>query len=231
LDTKTKPDNSNNTNIINKLIKINSNEWNRKAARISDNLQDTKDESHVNKIIYKLKTDPANDEIKWSNKTHPDMNKYKVLYPTLGKRILIDSDKNLFPGTSFVVYITCNSLNECENIKKLMNSKLFKYLEFMFKTQRSPRDYIMRNLIKPSIFDIKIDNDEDIYKYFGLTDAEIYEIEKIVQEQFEKEEQIEQMSKKIPIKLDEKTALVPATETIEDVSIALPSPIPKKKKQ
>jgi hypothetical protein len=157
LDTKTKPDNSNNTNIINKLIKVNSNEWKRKAARISDNLQDTKDETHVNKIIYKLKTDPANDEIKWSNKTHPDMDKYKILYPTLGKRILIDSDKKLFPGTSFVVYITCNSLNECENIKKLMNSKLFKYLELMFKTQRSPRDYIMRNLIRPSSFDIKID--------------------------------------------------------------------------
>jgi hypothetical protein len=173
LDTTTK----NNTNIINKLIKVNSNEWKRKAARISDNLQDTKDETHKNKIIYKLKTDPANDEIKWSNKTHSDMYKYKVLYPTLGKRILIDSDKNLFSGTSFVVYITCNSLNECENIKKLMNSRLFKYLEIMFKTQRSPRDYIMRNLIRPSSFDIKIDNDADIYKYFGLTDAEIYEIE------------------------------------------------------
>jgi hypothetical protein len=173
LDTTTK----NNTNIINKLIKVNSNEWKRKAARISYNLQDTKDETHKNKIIYKLKTDPANDEIKWSNKTHSDMYKYKVLYPTLGKRILIDSDKNLFSGTSFVVYITCNSLNECENIKKLMNSRLFKYLEIMFKTQRSPRDYIMRNLIRPSSFDIKIDNDADIYKYFGLTDAEIYEIE------------------------------------------------------
>jgi len=174
IDTRTKP----NTNIINKLIKINSNEWKRRAARISDHLQDTKDETHINKIIYKIKTDPANDEIKWSNKTHPDMNKYKILYPTLGNRILIDSDKNLFSGTSFVVYITCVSLNECENIKKLLNSKLFKYLELIFKTQRSPRDYIMRNLIKPSSFNIKIDNDQDIYKYFGLTDAEILELSK-----------------------------------------------------
>jgi len=177
LDTKTKPNNSNINNIINKLIKINSNEWKRKAARISDNLQDTKDATHINKIIYKIKTDPKNDEIKWTSKTHPDMYKYKILYPTLGTRILIDSNKNLFPGTSFVLYIICNSLNECENIKVLMNSKIFKYLENIFKTQRSPRDYVMKNLIKPSNFDIEINNDEDIYKYFSLTKKEIYEIE------------------------------------------------------
>lgn len=105
------------------------------------------------------------------------MYKYKVLYPTLGKRILIDYNKDLFPGTSFVVYITCETLNECENIKKLMNSRLFKYLEHIFKSQRSPRDYIMRNLIKPSSFDIKITNNETIYKYFGLTETEIEAIE------------------------------------------------------
>jgi hypothetical protein len=178
LNTTTKPNNSNITNIIiNKLIKINSNEWNRKAARISEKLQDTKDETHINKIIYKLKTDPKNDEIKWTSKTHPDMYKYKVLYSTLGTRTLIDIDKNLFPGTSFVLYITCDSLNECKNIKVLMNSKLFKYLENIFNSQRSPKDYVMKNLIKPSSFDIKINTDEDIYKYFSLTKKEIYEIE------------------------------------------------------
>ena len=177
LDTKTRPTNSNNSNIINKLIKINCNDWKRKAARISEDLQDKMSETHTNKIIYKLKTDPKNDEIKWSDRTHPDMYKYKVLYPTLGKRILIDYNKDLFPGTSFVVYITCETLNECENIQKLMNSRLFKYLEHIFKSQRSPRDYIMRNLIKPSSFDIKITNDETIYKYFGLTETEIEAIE------------------------------------------------------
>jgi hypothetical protein len=174
LDTTTK---SNNNVIINKLIKINSNAWNRRAARIHDNLQDTKSATHVNKIISKIKTNPEDDEISWANKTHSDMNKFKVLYPTLGKRILIDKDKNLFPGTSFVVYVTCESLNECENIKKLMNSKLFAYLENIFRTQRSPRDYVMRNLIKPSSFDITIDSDEDIYRYFQLTKQEIREIE------------------------------------------------------
>ena len=58
-----------------------------------------------------------------------------------------------------------------------MNSKLFAYLENIFRTQRSPRDYVMRNLIKPSSFDITIDSDEDIYRYFQLTKQEIREIE------------------------------------------------------
>ena len=41
----------------------------------------------------------------------------------------------------------------------------------------------------------------------------------------------EEEPKKTPIKLDEKIVLVPATEANEDVSIAIPSPIPKKKEQ
>jgi hypothetical protein len=40
----------------------------------------------------------------------------------------------------------------------------------------------------------------------------------------------EEEPKKTPIKLDEKIVLVPATEANEDVSIAIPSPIPKKKR-
>ena len=37
-------------------------------------------------------------------------------------------------------------------------------------------------------------------------------------------------SKKTPIKLDEKIVLVPATEVTENIPIAIPSPIPKKKR-
>ena len=165
-----------NSIILNKLMKMNSNEWNRKAARITNNLQDEQSNEYPNKIIYKLKTRSENDEIKWTNKTHPDMNKYKVLYPTLGDRILIDKDKNLFPGSSFVVYIACNSLNECKNIEKLLNSDLIKFLTNIFKTQRNSRDYVMKNLVKPGNFDITINDDEDIYKFFNLNKDEINEI-------------------------------------------------------
>jgi hypothetical protein len=52
-------------------------------------------------------------------------------------------------------------------VVKLGKSKLFNYLKKAY-TGRSPIDSVWNNLIKPSSFDIKIDNDEDIYKYFGL---------------------------------------------------------------
>jgi hypothetical protein len=160
-----------------KLLKINENQWGRSAARIEKNLVDKEDTSHPNKIIYKMKTDPKNDEYKWTSETHKDMNKYKVFYPTLGDRYIIDKYHNLFPGTSFVPYILCNSLNECNNIVKLGNSRLFKFLKNAFKSQRSSVDYIWRNLIKPSSFDIEIKSDADIYKYFGLTKNDINVIE------------------------------------------------------
>jgi hypothetical protein len=46
----------------------------------------------------------------------------------------------------------------------------------------------------------------------------------------EEQDDKEVKSKKTPIKLDEKIVLVPATEANEDVSKAIPSPIPKKKR-
>jgi hypothetical protein len=209
LDTGTK---NNNNNIVNKLIKLNSNEWKRRACRIEQPLVDHKTHTHINKIIYKLKTLMKDDVIKWTSKTHPDMNKYKVLWPTLGDRILIDNNKNLFPGTSFVVYIACHSLKECENIKILMNSKLFKYLEKIFKTYRNPRDFIMRNLIKPGEFNIAINNDKDIYKYFNLSQEDIHKIDLYITDKSKKSESKEEEDSKQeeePEKSKEEGTLLP----------------------
>ena len=169
-------DNNKDTIILKKLLRINCNEWNRKASRINVDLKDEEDAQHKNKIIYKIKTNSV--EYKYTHKTHKHFNMYKVLYPTLGNNYIIDYEKKLFPGTSFVVYILCSSIKECENIIKLKDSKIFKYLERIFINQRSPKDYIWRNLIKPYDFDIDINNDVDIYKYFNLTDDEISFIEK-----------------------------------------------------
>ena len=175
VDTKTHNEMSN--RILGKLIELNSNQWRRKAARISEGLEEEKKDTHQNKIVYKILTNEDDDVIKWTNKTHEDMNKFKIMYPTVGKRIIIDENRELFPGTSFVVYITCESLVECKNIEKLMNSNLFKYLENIFSTHRSPRDYIMRNLIKPNGFGNKID---DFYTLFNLKSEEKNYIEKVV---------------------------------------------------
>lgn len=161
--------------IIDKLIRLNCNPWNRRAARISEGLVDHETDIHKNKIMYKLKTHQKDDVIKWTDNKHQDMNKYKIMYPTLGNRILIDRERNLFPGTSFVVYITTDTLDEVENIEKLMSCRLFKYLENTFHTQRCPRDFIMRNLIKRGPF-VNIETEDDIFKYFKLTSHEISHI-------------------------------------------------------
>jgi len=167
-------DNKIHNDILNKLINTQNNEWGRKAARINDDLKSHPEGEYINKIVYKIKNEI---EYRYTKKTHPDYKKYKVLYPTLGNKYIIDKERNLFPGTSFVVYMVCDSLKECENILKLKDSNLFKYLINIFKNQRSPIDYIWKNLKKPSIFDLDINNDDDIYKYFNLTKNEIKLIE------------------------------------------------------
>jgi hypothetical protein len=121
-------------------------------------------------------TKEEDDVFKWTSKTHPDMFKYKVFYPSLGERYLIDEDQNLFPGTPRVLYIPCESLNECKNVVILGKSKLFQYLTQAY-TGQSPIDSVWNNLQKPSSFDIKIRDDEDIYKYFNLSRKDIAEIE------------------------------------------------------
>ena len=61
-------------------------------------------------------------------------------------------------------------------------SKLFQYLKQAY-TGQSPVDSVWNNLQKPSSFDIKIRDDEDIYKYFNLSRKDIAEIERYLPEE------------------------------------------------
>jgi hypothetical protein len=173
-------------NITNKLlIRGNTKSLWRKASRIDamseedikkNDIVDVKDKDHTNKLVIFLRTNPKDDVYKWTSKEHPDMFKYKVIYPSLGERyVIINKEDKVFTGTTSVLYILCNSLNECENVVKLGKSKLFNYLKKAY-TGKNPIDSVWNNLIRPSSFDIDIKDDDDIYKYFGLTDAEIYEV-------------------------------------------------------
>ena len=178
--------------IVNKLLNANGNKslW-RKAARIDcDDKEDIKrndiraspDKTHKNKLLELMRTTEEDDVFKWTSKIHPDMFKYKVFYPSLGERYLIDEDHNLFPGTTRVLYILCETLNECKNVVILGKSKLFQYLKQAY-TGQSPVDSVWNNLQKPSSFDIKIRDDEDIYKYFNLSRKDIAEIERYLPEE------------------------------------------------
>jgi hypothetical protein len=220
-------------NIANKLLINDSRKslW-RKASRIDamsetdqkkNDIVDKADVIHKNKLVIFLKTNPKDDVYKWTSKEHPDMFKYKVLYPSLGERYVIDEDANLFTGNTSVLYILCDSLNECKNVVKLGTSKLFKYLKRAY-TGKNPVDSVWNNLIKPSNFDIEINNDNDIYKYFNLTKNEIEEIEN--------NQEVEPKKTQSPIKLDKPIESIHTPEKNEGIqtSIPLTIPIPRKKR-
>lgn len=170
--------------IANKVLgNYESNLWVRKASRIqktSDSeLSDIETSKYKNKIVYKIKTKTI--EYKWTDLEHPDMFKYKILYPTLGENIILDKEKNLFPGTSFVAYIICENIKECNFLLVFIKSKLVKFLkDKIFNNNRGPLDSILKNLQKNTKY-LLPDNpsDEDIYKYYELEQQEIDLIENI----------------------------------------------------
>jgi hypothetical protein len=224
-------------NITNKLLISGSTKslW-RKAARIDamsdedikkNDIVDVKDKDHKNKLVIFLRTNPKDDLYKWTSKEHPDMFKYKVIYPSLGERyVIVDKDDKLFTGTTSVLYILCNSINECENVVKLGKSKLFSYLKKAY-TGKNPIDSVWNNLIKPSSFDIEIKDDADIYKYFNLSKDDIEEIEhqpeiSVTQDESTLENPIH---KKEPIKSNKKKE-APVVEVTDDIPITYVKPIP-----
>ena len=157
--------------IVDKCFNLNGNEWCRRASRLNKDLKDIPCDIYKNKIVYKIRTNDI--EYKYTKRTHKDMSKPKVLFPTLGDKYIIDNGK-LFPGTSFVVYITCETIDECKQLIILKQSKLFNFFSNIFQTQRSSSDYIWRNLKR-----IKLENltEQKIYDYFNLTKEEIELIE------------------------------------------------------
>ena len=150
------------------------NELNRCAARIESPLKDIIDEKYKNKIVQKILTHDI--VLKYTNKSHVDIEKYKILLPTVGKNYVLDTQKELFPGTSFVVYITSETIEELYDIEFLITkSKIYKFIENIFSSMRSPRDYVAKIIRKPNISGKW--SDEELYEYFELTEEEINYIE------------------------------------------------------
>ena len=163
--------------ICQKVLNL-KNEIGRKAARISKDLKRAANDEYRYKILYKILT--HKEEYRYSRITHKDHSKPKLLWPTVGDRKILDLDGKLFPGTSFVVYISANNKEEILNLSNFIDSKLFKFLEKSFKTMRSPRDYIIKSIKKIDL--TKNIDDDYIYKFYSLTPQEIQLIEKSVDE-------------------------------------------------
>lgn len=201
--------------IINKVLAFDDKSiktWYRSASRIEDKKDkngnitqhqfDEYSEEHPHKIVVKILTDAdkvkSGDDViyKWTDVTKENTFKYKVLYPTLGNNPKIDTEQNLYPGTSFVPYVLCDSLNECNFIVQFTKSKLIKYIDENYPT-RNIVDISLKNLIKKDKIIGSTINDKVIYDYFDITEDEIKIIEKKYQSTFNIDDEIKNIRNKI----------------------------------
>jgi len=121
---------------------------------------------------------------------------------SIGSYVDINGDYGL---TQFA-YAIVDKPENLPKIKEVFDSKDFRNLMELCAVGQLTVNYKVIKSFKKDFWKVFLDNKDE-------TKTDTKEVE----------------PKKFPIKLDEKIVLVPATEAIEDVSIAIPSPIPKKR--
>lgn len=143
--------------IISKTMNF-KNDYGRSAARVEDTGTGT----------YRAISKITKDGPVWTttNKTHKDTNKYKMIYPTLGQGYYLDTVGEVMPTTSFAPYIVVDTKKELNELVKLQESIVFKFLEKSFNTMRSPKDYVWKN-IKKGDFKLTKKEMEYINKHVG----------------------------------------------------------------
>ncbi len=147
----------------------------------------------------------------YSSIKHPktektDMFVQKVIWSNgLGTYPIVDV-KGEYGLTQFS-YAIIDDIPNLKNIETALNNPTFIELMEYVKFQNNKYNYKVISIFKKDFWKLFLDNKDGT-----------------------KKDTKEEEPKKTPIKLDEKEVLVPAaTEANEDVSIAIPSPIPKKK--
>jgi len=172
--------------------------------------------------------------VKKAAEQHPDANKRKLIIANKRgfKGVFIDEGKLSLTGSN-KFYILGDKL---ELIKKMLGFDINIIISDFLKYSQSFLDKeafkYLPDIRKLGIADI---TEDEFYKLIGLTRQEINQIknpltkEDIEEDEVENYEEQQVETKKTPTELDEKL-VVHATEAIEDVSIAIPSHIPKKKR-
>ena len=122
---------------------------------------------------------------------------------SIGSYVDINGDYGL---TQFA-YAIVDKPENLPKIKEVFDSKDFRNLMELCAVGQLTVNYKVISIFKKDFWKVFLDNKDET-----KTDTK------------------EEEPKKTPIKLDKKIVLVPATEAIEDVSIAISSPIPKKKR-
>ena len=146
----------------------------------------------------------------YSSIKHPktektDMFVKKVIWSNgLGTYPIVDV-KGEYGLTQFS-YAIIDDIPNLKNIETALNNPKFIELMEYVKFQNNKYNYKVISIFKKDFWKLFLDNKDGT-----------------------KKDTKEEEPKKTPIKLDEKEVLVPVTEANEDVSIAIPSPIPKKK--
>ena len=147
----------------------------------------------------------------YSSIQHPKTEKKNMFVPKviwsngLGTYPIVDV-KGEYGLTQFS-YAIIDDIPNLKNIETALNNPKFIELMEYVKFQNNKYNYKVISIFKKDFWKLFLDNKDGT-----------------------KKDTKEEEPKKTPIKLDEKEVLVPATEANEDVSIAIPSPIPKKKR-
>jgi len=144
--------------------------------------------------------------IKYPKKEKDDMFVPKVIWSNgLGTYPIVDLEGK-YALTSFS-YAIIDDIRNLKNIENALNNPKFIELMEYVKFQNNKYNYKVISIFKKDFWKAFLNNKDET-----KTEDEVVE------------------PKKSPIKLDKKIVLVPATEVTKDIPIAIPSPIPKKKR-
>jgi hypothetical protein len=130
------------------------------------------------KIIDKItKSNPFPGVFYFNDKEMIDYNIPKIIMCTGGYLIPEYDEKGEYNLSDNMIYLLCDSQKKYNGFKNIVNSKLINYLNKVTMTDGlHGRDKVISNI---KICDLEnINNDEDIYKIFNITDDEKNIIEK-----------------------------------------------------
>ena len=120
-----------------------ANEYGRRASRVNEDPNGNID------CIKTIKA--AGPEWVKASSRHPDTDKPKILLPTLGSGYYLNAEGGVMPTTSFVTYITTDTVDDLNEVVDLLNDQVFKFLVDAFGSMRSSRDFVLKSLRKERI--------------------------------------------------------------------------------
>jgi adenine-specific DNA-methyltransferase len=119
--------------------------------------------------VFKYKTIHTPSQILWSSRPHKHQGKIKVFIPltTYYEDILIDDCGN----TQGMGYILCTTLNEAEQLKKLLLSQLFRFIANITRWSNFNVPEVMKLLPSTPLVNKEL-TDDFVFDFFKITNSE-----------------------------------------------------------